>query len=88
MLCEMAFQVSTTVVALHLDASIAKAYFCNQDSIASFFLSRLACHILNLTDKHGFTFILAYIPTHLNVEADHFSWSWLVPEWHVFACIA
>ena len=37
--------------------------------VQSPFLSRLACWILNLTNKHGITLILAYIPTHLNVEA-------------------
>ena len=37
------------------------------------FLSRLACHILSLTDKHGITLLPAYIPTHLNVEADFLS---------------
>ena len=34
-------------------------------------LSRLVCHISNLADKHGITFIPAYIPTYLSVEA-HF----------------
>ena len=37
------------------------------------FLSRLACHILSLADKHGITLLPAYIPTHLNVEADFLS---------------
>ena len=37
------------------------------------FLSRLACRILSLTDKHGITLLPAYIPTHLNVEADYLS---------------
>ena len=33
-------------------------------------LSRLACWILRLTDQDGITLLPAYIPTHLNVEAD------------------
>ena len=39
----------------------------------STFLSRLACRILSLTDKHGITLIPAYIPTHLNVGANYLS---------------
>ena len=61
------------VVALHLDNSTAKAYLCNQGGTVSPFLSRLACWILSLTDKHGITLIPAYMPTHLNVEADYLS---------------
>ena len=38
------------------------------------FLSRLACWIFSLTDKHNFTLILAYIPTHFNVKADFLTW--------------
>ena len=59
------------VVALHLDNTTAKAYLCYQGGKASLFLSRLACHILNLTNKHGITLISANIPIHLNVEADY-----------------
>ena len=69
MLCRMAFHLSGKVVVLHLDNSTAKAYLCNQGGTVSPFLSRLACWILSLTDKHGITLIPAYIPTHLNVEA-------------------
>ena len=47
------------------------------------FLSRLACQILSLTDKHGITLLPAYIPTHLNVEADYLSWDQLLLEWHL-----
>ena len=47
------------------------------------FLSRLACCILSLTNKHGITLIPAYIPTHLNVEADYLFWDWLLLEWHL-----
>ena len=36
-----------------------------------FFLFRLACHILNLSDIHGITLIPAYITAHLNVEDDY-----------------
>ena len=52
------------------------------------FLSRLACQILSLTDKHGITLLPAYIPTHLNVEADYLSWDWLLPEWHLLPQVA
>ena len=47
------------------------------------FLSSLACHILNLANKHGITFILAYISTHLNVEADYLFQDQLVPKVHL-----
>ena len=70
MLHRVAFCLSGKVVALHLDNSTAKAYLCNQGGTVSHFLSRLACQILSLTDKHGITLLPAYIPTHLNVEAD------------------
>ena len=69
MLHRMAFCLSGKVVALHLDNSTAKAYLCNQGGTVSPFLSRLACWILSLTDKHDITLIPAYIPTHLIVEA-------------------
>ena len=74
MLHRMAFHLSGKVVALHLDNSTAKAYLCNHGGTVSPFLSRLACQILSLTDKHGITLLPAYIPTHLNVEADFLSW--------------
>ena len=74
MLHRMAFYLSGKVVALHMDNSTAKAYLCNQGGTVSPFLSRLACQILSLTDKHGIILISAYIPTHLNVEADYLSW--------------
>ena len=48
---------------------------CNQGGTVSHFLSR-ACCILSLDEKHGITFIPAYIPTHLNVEADYHDNSW------------
>ena len=80
MLRRMAFHLSGKVVALHLDNSTAKAYLCNQGGTVSPFLSRLACWILSLTDKHGITLLPAYIPTHLNVEADYLSWDQLLPE--------
>ena len=74
MLCRMTFHLSGKVVALHLDNNTAKAYLCNQGGTVSPFLSRLACQILSLTDKHGITLLPAYIPTHINVEADFLSW--------------
>ena len=57
MLHRMAFCLSGKVVALHLDNSTAKAYLCNQGGTVSPFLSRLACGILSLTDKHGITLL-------------------------------
>ena len=57
MLHRMAFRLSGKVVALHLDNSTAKAYLCNQGGTVSPFLSRLACGILSLTDKHGITLL-------------------------------
>ena len=87
-LCSMVFCLSGKVVALHLDNSTAKAYLCNQGVAVSPFPSRLACQILSLTDKHGITLLLAYIPTHLSVEADYLSWNWLLPEWHLLPQVA
>ena len=88
MLCRMAFCLSGKVVTLHLDNSTAKAYLCNQGGTVSPFLSRLACQILSLTDKHGITLLPAYIPTHLNVEADFLSQDWMLPEWHLLPQMA
>ena len=82
MLHRMAFHLSGKVVALHLDNSTATAYLCNQGGTVSPFLSRLACQILSLANKHGITLIAAYIPIHLNVEADYLSQDWMLPEWH------
>ena len=87
-LCRMAFCLAGKVVALHLDNSTAKAYLCNQGGTVSPFLSRLVCQILSLTNKHGITLLPAYIPTHLNVEADYLSWDWLLPEWHLLPQVA
>ena len=87
-LCRMAFHISGKVVALYLDNSTAKAYLCNQSGTVSPFLSRLACWILNLTDKHGITLISAYIPTHLNVEANYLSQDWMLLEWHLLPQVA
>ena len=88
MLHKMAFHLSGKVVALHLANSTAKAYLCNQGGTVSPFLSRLACQILSLTDKHGITLLPAYIPTHLNVEADYLSQDWLLLEWHLLPGVA
>ena len=52
------------------------------------FLSRLACQILSLTDKHGITLLPAYIPTHLNVEADYPSQDEVLLEWHLLPQMA
>ena len=88
MLHKMAFCLSGKVVALHLDNSTAKAYLCNQGGTVSPFLSSLACQILSLTNKHSITLIPAYIPNHLNVEADYLSWGQLLLEWHLLPQMA
>ena len=88
MLHRMAFHLSGKVVALHLDNSTAKVYLCNQGGTVSPFLSRLACWILSLTDKHGITLLPAYIPTHLNVEVDFLSQDQLLLEWHLLPQVA
>ena len=71
MLHRMTFQLYGKVVALHLDNSTGKDYLRNQGGTVSPFLSRLACQILSLTNKHGITLIPAYIHTYLNMEADY-----------------
>ena len=88
MLRRMAFHLSGKVVALHLDNSTAKAYLCNQGGTVSPFLSRLACWILSLTDKHGITLLPAYIPTHLKAEADFLSQDQMLLEWHLLPQVA
>ena len=88
MLHRMAFCLSGKVVALHLDNSTAKAYLWNQGGTVYPFLSRLACQILSLTYKHGITLLPAYIPTHLNVEADFLSWDQMLPEWNLLPQVA
>ena len=87
-MCRMAFHLSGKVVALYLDNSTAKAYLCNQDGTVSPFLSRLASQILSLTDKYGITLVPAYIPTHLNVEANYLSQDQILPEWHLLPQMA
>ena len=88
MLCRMAFCLSGKVVALHLDNCTAKAYLCNQGGTVSPFLSRLAYQILILTNKYGITLLPAYIPTHLNVEADFLTQDRLLLEWHLLPQVA
>ena len=88
MLHRMAFHLSGNVVVLHLDNSTAKVYLCNQGGTVSPFLSRLACRILSLTNRHGITLLPAYIPTHLNVEADFLSWDRMLLEWHLLPQVA
>ena len=80
MLCRMVFCLLGKVVALHLDNCTVKAYLCYPGGTLSPFLSRLACWILCLTDKHSITLILAYIPAYLNVEDTYMSWGWLLME--------
>ena len=79
---------SSKVVPLHLDNSTAIAYLCNQGGTVSPFISRLACQILVLTNKHSITLIPAYIPIHLNVEDDYLSWGQLLLEWHLLSHMA
>ena len=88
MLHRMAFCLSGKVVGLHMDNSTAKAYLCNQGSTVSPFLSRLACQILSLTDKHSITLVPADIPIHLHVEANCLSQGWLLLEWHLLPQMA
>ena len=66
-----------------------KAYLCNQSGTVSPFVSRLACQILSLTNKHGITLILAYIRTHIPM------WRMIIcprvgvfPEWHLLPQVA
>ena len=78
MLCRMDFWLYGKVVALHLENSTAKAYLCNQGGTVSPFLSRLACQILSLTNKHSITVIPAPIATHLSVGTIYLSWGQLL----------
>ena len=80
MLHRMTFYFSGKVVSLHLDNSTTKAYLCKQSGTLSPFLSRLACQILSLSDKHDITLIPAYIPMHISVEADYLSQDQMLPE--------
>ena len=88
MLHKMAFDLPGKEVALHLDNSTVKPYLCNQGGTGSPFLSRLACQILSLTDKHSIILVPAYISTHLNVEAEYLSQDQMLPEWHLLTQVA
>ena len=88
MMYRLAFCLSSKVVAMHLDNSTAKVYLCNQGATVSPFLSRLACQILSVTNKHSITLIPAYIPIHLNVEADYLLHGQILPEWHLLPQMA
>ena len=88
MLHSMVFHLSGKTVALHLDNSTAEAYLCNKDCTVYVYLSRLACYILSLDNKHGIPLISAYKHTLLNVEANYLSWGMLVPQWHLLPSIA
>ena len=57
MLYKVAQQLSGNVIVLYLDDSTAKAYLCYVVVAASLFLSRLACYIFNLNNKHGITLL-------------------------------
>ena len=78
---KLVFCLCAKVVALNLGTGITKGYLHNQGCIVS--LSTLTFYILNLANKHDLTHILAYIPKHLNVEADYLSLERLVLEWHL-----
>ena len=67
---KMAFCLAGKVVSLHFDNCTAKAY---EVGTVAPFLSRMACWILSLTNKYSITLTAAYIPTHLNVEANYLS---------------
>ena len=88
MLHRMAFHLSGKVVSLHLDNSTTKAYLCNQGCTVSPFLSRLACQILSLTDKHDISLIPVHITNHLNAETDYLSQDRMLPEWHLLPQVA
>ena len=72
----MTFLFSSKVVALHLDNNTSKAYLCNHGDMASTFLSRLVCYILNLAEMHGINLLPAYLPTHLNVASVYHREGW------------
>ena len=74
--------------ALQLGKITAKAYLYNQGGTVSLFLFTLACHILNLANKHAITLIPAYVPTHLSVKADYLLQGKLIPNWHLLLHIA
>ena len=80
----MVFYLADEVVPLGLDNITAQTYLCDEAGTVLPFLFRLICCILNLADRYDITLISAYIPTHLNLEADYLSWGRLVPE---FPCI-
>ena len=75
------------MVGLQLDNGTAKAYLCNLGGTTSLF-SRLACHILNLANKHDITIIPSYVHTHLNGKSDYQSWGRLITGWYLFPYIA
>ena len=88
MLHQMAFWLSGKVVALHFDNSTASVYLCNQGGTVTPFLSRLACPVMSLTDKHSIILIAVYIPTYHNVEVDYLLSGVLLTEWHLHPDIA
>ena len=79
MLCRLAFCLSGKVVALHLDSSTEKAYLSKHSGSVSF-----SYH----TGLPDITLIPAYIPTHLNVEANYLSEGQMLPEWHLLPQMA
>ena len=82
----IAFHLSGKMVTIHLGNITVKAYVCKL--VQFLFLSIIACHIFNLTNRHGISLTSRYIPTHLNVEANYLQWGSLVPEWHILPHIA
>ena len=83
MLHRISFDLSHKKVSILLDSSAVEAYLCNQSGTISLSLSRLACCVLDVANKHDMTVILAYIPTHLYMEAVYLSGGRLVPKWHL-----
>ena len=60
MLPRMAFCLSGKVVALYLDNITAKPYFYNHVGMVPLFF-RVACHVMNHTDKPFITPFLSYL---------------------------
>ena len=88
MLHKMAFWLSCKGVALHLDRSSTKAYLSNQGDTVGLFLSRLAFHIWNLTNRHGITLYSSIHTYPCKIWKPTISWGQLVPEWHLLPHIA
>ena len=69
MLHRMAFSLIWQGGHLTFGCNTAKAYLCNQGGTS--FSLQTSLPVLYLVEKHGITLIPAFIPTHLNVEANN-----------------